>query len=56
MSLPVALAGLLSTAAAAEGPDARLDRLIAASQLDRTALAARAASDPAIVFQALDPA
>jgi hypothetical protein len=47
---------LLSTAAAAEGPDARLDRLIAASQLDRTALAARAASDPAIVFQALDPA
>ena len=56
MPLPVALAGLLSTALAAEGPDARLDRLIAASQLDRTALSALAASDPAIVYQALDPA
>ncbi|MES2643502.1 MAG: hypothetical protein V4850_28720 [Myxococcota bacterium] len=43
-------------AAATEGPDLRLDRLIAASSLDREGLRALAPSDPAIVYQVLDPA
>ncbi|MDP2316596.1 MAG: hypothetical protein Q8P41_27125 [Pseudomonadota bacterium] len=52
---PFALACLLpAVAAASEGPDARLDRLIAASQLDRAALAALALTDPATTFQVLD--
>lgn len=42
--------------APADAPDQRLDRLIAASRLDREGLRALAATEPALVYQLLDPA
>lgn len=54
--LPVLLLLVGGLARAAEGPDLRLDRLIAASRLDRDGLRSLAPSDPAVVYQLLDPA
>ncbi|MDP2309978.1 MAG: hypothetical protein Q8P18_28425 [Pseudomonadota bacterium] len=53
-STPLSAAG--TEGASPEGPDARLERLIAAVHLDRGALRGLAASDPAVVYQLLDPA